>query len=236
VGFNSTKSAEQKLSTSLRKVAKVVGGIIMPHISEHKLINELKMMSALNAYSEMLTPWAHSVVSKVMKSVDDNNARAWKGLSNKIGKELETSITKSAVGMVAKQLQDRQVGLIKSIPLEAGKRAQDLAREAAINGERAAGVAKDLQNTTQVAESSAVRIARTEVAKANASLSQARARSVGATHYFWRTAEDADVRDSHAELDGKIFSYDDPPEIEGEGAHAPGEIWNCRCFAEPIID
>ena len=49
--------------------------------------------------------------------------------------------------------------------------------------------------------------------------------------YIWRTQGDSKVRDAHAERDGKVFSWDDPP----EGGH-PGEDYNCRCTAEEIED
>ncbi|MBD3661803.1 MAG: minor capsid protein, partial [Arenibacter algicola] len=47
--------------------------------------------------------------------------------------------------------------------------------------------------------------------------------------YIWRTRGDGKVRSSHADRDGKVFSWDDPP----EGGH-PGEAPNCRCRAEPV--
>jgi len=45
--------------------------------------------------------------------------------------------------------------------------------------------------------------------------------------YIWRTAGDGKVRGSHADRDGKTFSWDNPP----AGGH-PGEAPNCRCTAE----
>ncbi|MCW8915521.1 MAG: phage minor head protein [Magnetovibrio sp.] len=45
--------------------------------------------------------------------------------------------------------------------------------------------------------------------------------------YIWHTQGDGKVRESHAERDGKKFSWDNPP----EGGH-PGEDYNCRCWAE----
>jgi len=45
--------------------------------------------------------------------------------------------------------------------------------------------------------------------------------------YTWRTQGDGKVRGAHAERNGKVFSWDDPP----EGGH-PGEASNCRCRAE----
>ena len=49
--------------------------------------------------------------------------------------------------------------------------------------------------------------------------------------YTWRSSDNSRVRASHAEYDDHIFLWSDPP----EGGH-PGQGWNCRCTAEPIID
>lgn len=46
-------------------------------------------------------------------------------------------------------------------------------------------------------------------------------------YYIWRTEEDDRVRSSHAQREGQIFAWDEPP----EGGH-PGEDYNCRCVAE----
>ncbi len=50
------------------------------------------------------------------------------------------------------------------------------------------------------------------------------------THYIWHAQEDDKVRTSHAANDGKIFSWDDPPET----GH-PGDDYGCRCWAEDYI-
>ena len=49
--------------------------------------------------------------------------------------------------------------------------------------------------------------------------------------YIWRSNDDSRVRAVHAEYDDHIFLWSAPP----EGGH-PGQDWNCRCTAEPIID
>lgn len=51
-----------------------------------------------------------------------------------------------------------------------------------------------------------------------------------ATHYIWRTRRDGKVRSAHAEREGQIFSWDNPP----EGGH-PREDYGCRCTAEPYL-
>jgi len=49
--------------------------------------------------------------------------------------------------------------------------------------------------------------------------------------YIWRSQDDARVRAAHADHDDRVFAWANPP----AGGH-PGEAWNCRCTAEPIID
>lgn len=54
-------------------------------------------------------------------------------------------------------------------------------------------------------------------------------RSEKSGKYIWRTRGDSKVRSEHAERDGKVFEWNNPP----EGGH-PGEAPNCRCRAESI--
>lgn len=60
----------------------------------------------------------------------------------------------------------------------------------------------------------------------------------GVRRYRWSTAHDERVRDSHRHLNGRIFSYDDPPITDRHtGAkNNPGEDFNCRCVDEPILE
>ncbi|WP_157956227.1 phage minor head protein [Acuticoccus yangtzensis] len=54
---------------------------------------------------------------------------------------------------------------------------------------------------------------------------------LGIEQYIWRSRDDGLVRDLHAGHDDKVFSWSRPP----EGGH-PGEAFNCRCVAEPVVD
>ena len=233
--FSVSRTAERRFGVELRKVARVIGAMINAHIDGPAIRDQKKLAEALAAYSDALGPWAERVVGNILKDVNRANKKSWESTSARIGAQLKRTMEETAVGDVMKLIQRRQVELIKSLPIEAGLRAQKLSQEAVMGGKRADEVAAELARSGEVTESRATLIARTEIAKANSALTQARAQYVGATHYIWRTAEDGDVRDSHAEMNGKVFRFDDPPYVEGEGNHGPGEFPNCRCFAEPII-
>lgn len=86
-------------------------------------------------------------------------------------------------------------------------------------------------------------IARTETARTASVLVQARSKHIGAELYQWVTAGDWKVRESHRKLERArtpygigIYSWDDPPLSDPPDHHShPGQIWNCRCTALPII-
>lgn len=85
-----------------------------------------------------------------------------------------------------------------------------------------------------VSESRAEFLARDAVLSINSKITTARMKSAGIARFAWTTSGDERVRDSHADLDGQIFSYDDPPVVDGEPA-LPGEPPLCRCTAFPEL-
>lgn len=230
------KSQELKYARQLRKVADHSGAIVQAHINEDGELDDiLEMMNSAALYSEALTPWANRVAAAMINNVAKTNSRYWQSYANKISMGLTQLLTTSRIAPTIAELQLRQVLLIKSLPIEAAERAKKLSVEAVVGGTRADEVASMLQDSTGVTRSRATLIARTEIANTNASITQARAGQVGASQYIWRTMEDGAVRPSHQAMANKVFSFDSPPEVEGEGNHGPGEYPNCRCYAEVIL-
>ena len=232
-GFS--RGAESRYARELRKVARVIGNLIKSHVSGSTIRDQTKLQAMLKAYSEAITPWAEKTSAKFIGEISRGNQKAFAAQSKKIAAALKQTVNQTDVGAAALLLQQRQVALIKSLPLEAGERAQKLAMEAATGGRRADEIAEELARTEGVTESRATLIARTEIAKANSAITQARAEYVGADSYIWRTAEDGDVRESHRQMNGKVFKFKSPPTLSDGTTGNPGEFPNCRCFAEPII-
>lgn len=77
--------------------------------------------------------------------------------------------------------------------------------------------------------------ARDDVLTLNGRINGARQEAAGIEEFEWVTAGDGPrVRESHRELDGKRFRWDDPPVVDDEPA-IPGEPPNCRCQAMPVL-
>ncbi len=244
--FKPSPTAERDFYRQLKKIAQAAGHIIERHVEPHAatlIPAKEEMQRELREYARLIGPWAERHAAKMIKTVADSNKSAYTKKSRLIGRLLNVHFAEQPVGAISRALITEQVALIQSIPIEAGLRAQKIAYEAFFTGSRADETAEKLQElglTTEVTTSRALMIARTETARANAAINQARATSAGSGQYRWHNSGDAAVRDSHRvyegrALQGRIFDWDDPPTLSDGMTGNPGEFPNCRCFAEPIF-
>ena len=127
------------------------------------------------------------------------------------------------------------VALIESIPAEHFDKIEEAVASYWTGGTRWESLAGRIKEIGDVTDSRARLIARDQTSKMNAAFNQTRQTGLGIETYTWQTSSDERVRESHAELDGETFSWDDPPDVDGEPAN-PGEPINCRCVALPNID
>lgn len=234
-----TTPAERWYATQLRKVARQIDELVNGQVREDAPPSSYApdIIRSLLAYAPALTGWATSVADRMIRDVDRIDRREWYARSKEISRLLEAEVQGAPTGATYRALQADQVAIITSLPTKAAERVNKLTIEGVIKGQRADQIAAAIMQTGEVTKSRANLIARTEVARAQANLSQARAEYVGATQYIWRTVGDSDVRHDHKALNGKVFSYASPPIADQRaGIRAnPGTIYNCRCWAEPII-
>lgn len=119
----------------------------------------------------------------------------------------------------------------------------------AVEGYRFDNLVAQIQGRFSVSQSKAKFLARQETALFVSKFRKERFSESGVTRYKWSTSHDERVRpapwvkgrarlDNHRILDGKIFSYDNPPVVDvGTGRRAnPGEDYNCRCVDIPILE
>lgn len=104
--------------------------------------------------------------------------------------------------------------------------------KAVLSGQETISLDEMVSEVGSAFESRAKLIARDQTSKFVSELNKERQTAVGIPGYYWRTAGDSAVRDSHAANDGLYFAWDDPPMETGH----PGEDIQCRCVADPAID
>jgi SPP1 gp7 family putative phage head morphogenesis protein len=229
------RRSEQRYARLLRSIARQAGQFVTQLWDAGR---EDAIEETLQNYADILEPWAKSVSENMLADIAQKDEQAWMKHSKRMAAAIRTELRTAPMGAIVSELRTRQVELIKSIPLKAARRAQNLAFEAATQtSARAKEVAKKIFATEDVTESRALLIARTEIARSHAIIQEARATWIGSESYIWHTALDPQVRKDHRALQGQTFRWDDPPISDkkaGVRAH-PGCIYGCRCFAEPIL-
>lgn len=227
---------EKKYGRQLRQIAGYIDSIIKGFDVTDETVYP-SIVTALRKYAESLDVWAVNASSRILMDVALRDEKTWLIHAKDMSIGVKHQIRNTDVGAVMQKLLADQVGLIKSLPLNAAQRVQDLATRAVIEGGRADEISGLIMAIGGVTKSRANTIARTEIARATTLFTQARAESLGSDGYIWRTSEDSDVRHDHDELNGQYVPWDKPPIADkrtGTRAHA-GCIWNCRCYPEPVI-
>jgi SPP1 gp7 family putative phage head morphogenesis protein len=124
---------------------------------------------------------------------------------------------------------------------------QKVIAEGVQTGKRWETIAKELQGSIEgdayrTAVNRAKFVARNEVTTALGEINKTQQEAAGVDLYVWETADDERVRDTHRELDGKIFTWEgtatedgvtyvpaSDANFNGGAPTIPGEPWNCRC-------
>jgi len=233
--WTKARAAESAYKTQLRGVARQVRSIVRAWTpkTQAKPFSQ-KIVEALQGYANLITPWAEAVAESMIADVYRRDQVMWNQVAADMSTRLRHELRKSPPGAIFKELQAQQVTLIKSIPLEASKRVHALAQEGLLKSTRAEALKAEILKTSDIAESRARLIARTETSRAASNLVQARAQHAGSIGYIWRTSEDEDVRPSHKEMNGKYVRWTHPPTLDNLKGHA-GTLPNCRCYAEPVF-
>lgn len=138
------------------------------------------------------------------------------------------------------------VDLIESIATRLHGDVRDVVREAVRKGTRVETVSAQIRERFSVSQSRANLIARDQILKANADLTRERCSEAGVRRYRWSTSQDERVRGTpggkwpdglHYALNGRIFSWDDPPIVNKRGDRShPGVDFQCRCVAIPVLE
>ncbi len=233
--FARVRNAERAYGVQLRRVAQHVGDLVRGLLPEDSDGAET-LLRVLERYAEILRPWARSVARRMLADVSRRDLTAWQTHARLLGTEIKRELLTTPVGAAAQQLMDDQVELITSLPLDAAQRVHQIVTGNLYTGQRAEEVAKQIMLTGHVVRSRANLIARTETSRAAITFAQARAENIGSEGYVWRTVHDIFVRPLHKKLEGSYHRWDDPPVSgeRGERSH-PGGVYNCRCWADPII-
>ena len=199
--------------------------------------------------SEPFNSFVYSAVRRMVTPIAVQNMRTWRMAAKKATKN--PSLYRMLMGEINQGLKsdieiqiEENANLIKTLPTDVAKKVTKDISGMALKGMRASEIAKVIrEQTDKHSRASAKLIARTEVSKTTTALTKARCDNLDLHWYVWRTMEDGDrVRKSHRIMEGVLVNWNEPPSPEalaGEksvGNYHAGNIWNCRCYPEPLIE
>ncbi len=231
--------------------------------------NTSRYLLDLEAYVSEFVPWtvrqapaspeleaalreaAQQIAERMVENVARTNATSWRAAmaqaqgnkARRIYAALREEI-RASLNWRMRQIIARNAALIVSLPDRIAQQTAFYIASEQRRGLRSEAIAQKLAGHLPEMRKSAVkRLARTEVAKAETALTQARAERLGLGWYEWATSEDQRVRPSHRKMDKILVAWADAPapeQLDGIrsslGHYHPGGAPNCRCIALPLVD
>lgn len=211
------------------------GSFFMDDAKGFQAISAKALMKVLEKYEKSdRTSQAENIANGFINRGNiQNQAEVSTNLKNQTGVDLAAYL-RSSPNIVERvnELTVSNIQLIKSIRTQYLDKVQNAVMQAMVQGALNKDLAEQLKKLGKDVESRAMLIARDQSSKLNAALTRARHEDLGVKKYMWSTAGDERVRDSHAEKDGQIFEYANPPADTGH----PGHDVNCRCVQIAVFD
>ena len=211
------------------------GSFFMDDAKGFQAISAKALMKVLEKYEKSdRTSQAENIANGFVSRGDaQNHAEVSTNLKNQTGIDLSAYLRNSPnIVERVNELTVSNIQLIKSIRTQYLDKVQNAVMQAMVQGTLNKDLAEQLKKLGKDVESRAMLIARDQSSKLNAALTRARHEEAGIKKYMWSTSGDERVRASHAEKDGQIFEYANPPADTGH----PGHDVNCRCVQIPVLD
>ena len=152
------------------------------------------------------------------------------------------NLTKEQAQKIADRWENNMELWVKNFAEKQIKELRADVQKAVFSGKRYEGMIKSLQKSYGVSLNKAKFLARQETSLLMTEFKQTRYVDANINEYEWRCvagSKNHPVRPSHKILEGKIFRWDDPPITtapdEPQRKNNPGQDYNCRCFAKPIV-
>jgi hypothetical protein len=233
---------------------RLVGSAVLATVQGEDLGLDRFGLVRLDAASDRSFDWLRSLFERqIPKFILDRVDRALSGIVRGVDEGLKSILRIDPMRLIGRKALDgirrRNVNLIKTVSQREINRLETIVRANADLHVR--DLVALIQERINVDESRAELWARDQTLKANAEVTKERHFELGITEYIWTTSGDERVRGDpsgawpvpksgggdHFSLEGRIFKYSEPPIVDtrtGRRAN-PGEDYQCRCTAYPIV-
>ncbi|WP_406944495.1 minor capsid protein [Halobacillus sp. SY10] len=130
---------------------------------------------------------------------------------------------------------NENVSWIKSIDQDYHDKIQTIVLQGVRRGKSINEMAAEITRASGASRSRAKFIARDQAGSILGDLTKTRHTQAGIDKFTWRDSDDERVRDTHADLDGNVFTWKYGVTVKGRQIW-PGTDYNCRCTADPVIE
>lgn len=151
--------------------------------------------------------------------------------------EVHPELSTESKMKLAKEYSDNMKLWINKFSKQSIQDLRQTVEENAHEGYRFDHLISAIEQKYDVSKSKAKFLARQETALFMSNYRKQRFQEGGIRMYRWSTAHDERVRDDHKHLNGRTFSYEQPPIVDRATGRTgnPGEDYNCRCVDIPIL-
>jgi uncharacterized protein with gpF-like domain len=205
--------------------------------------------------------FCQQIARRMVTGLFQDQGRTWREAArlNGKGRELYAALKKELQGRRGQRMMDlidNTSYRIITLPTDIGHDVAEYVAREATKGRRASDIEAEIQAMfPERTTARAKLIARTQVSMTQTDLIRSRAEDLGINWYSWRAVGgyggDGRTRTAHRKMDGVLVNWNNPPNPErmfptigkdGRPYKAPaqpyhaGQIFNCRCYPEPVID
>ena len=236
------KKNKNDINKYFNELKSFLNDIVQDVDSINEGISRLDQISTDPKFEEL----ANLAAKRIIIYQANSNARTWREAAKKStqGKRVYQYLRKEMNQREPFQdLITESANYIKTLPQNIATRIVKRVSKLTLEGKRASEIAIDIKRYfPEATKASATLIARTQVAKTYATITQTRAQSVGVNCYIWHDVGGPRVRRSHKHMNDVIVFYNEAPSPElligkkSQGYYHAGGIYNCRCWQEPVID
>ena len=244
MSVNPNANIERRFVTTMNRLIRAMNKAIEKAATPQEAIHLLTLYAQSQEYKD----WCKELATKITTQVNQGVSKTWReaaakaGRGSEIYKQIMADLKSPLGGVFWLKIKDN-ANLIQTFPLNISTTLTQYIAAEGLKGRRSTDILKDLvKKFPQTAISRLRLIARTEVSKTQTALTQARATALGLHWYIWRTSEDERVRSSHDKMSGVLVHWENPPSpeelvgAESCGKYHAGDIYNCRCYPEPIVN
>lgn len=155
------------------------------------------------------------------------------------GLSLKTSLMTPQLSAVYKASVHTNVSLIKTIASEYLGRVERSVMRSITTGNGLQDLIPELNEHEGYTHRKAKNVALDQTRKTYNAINKGRMTAIGVKRFQWiHSGGGAEPRPDHVAMDGKIFSFDNPPVIEPKTGERgiPGQAINCKCTMAPVFD